>query len=174
MRTLYYLPAIIASIAVANIWGWMYNPSLGIINTLLKEAGLGFIVQDWLGDPDIALYSVFVAYVWMATGPNMVLFLAGLQGVPVDLQEAARVDGASNWQTFRNVTVPCLRPTFIIVITLTIVNSLKAFDLIYGMTFGGPAQSTQVMASWTYFLAFNVRQYGSGMASAMVLLALRY
>lgn len=169
-RMIFYLPAIIASIAVATIWTWMYNPSLGLINSVLKQIGLRVLTQDWLGNRNIALYSVFVAYTWTATGPNMVLFLAGLQSVPQDLIEAARVDGANVWDTFWNVTIPSLRPTFVVVIALSIINSLKVFDLVYGMTYGGPGDSTNVLASWSYFQAFSFNRYGLGMAVAVVLL----
>jgi raffinose/stachyose/melibiose transport system permease protein len=169
-RMIFYLPAIIASIAVATIWSWMYNPSLGLINGVLKQIGLKILATDWLGNRDIALYSVFAAYTWMATGPNMVLFLAGLQGVPQDLVEAARVDGANRRQVFWSVTIPSLRPTFVVVIALSIINSLKVFDLIYGMTYGGPGDSTNVLASWSYFQAFSFNRYGLGMAVAVVLL----
>jgi len=169
-RMVFYLPAIIASIAVATIWGWMYNPSLGVINSVLKQIGLKALTQDWLGNRNIALFSVFVAYIWTATGPNMVLFLAGLQSVPQELVEAARIDGANRWATFWNVTIPALRPTFVVVIALSIINSLKVFDLIYIMTYGGPGDSTQVLASWSYFQAFSFNRYGMGMAVAVVLL----
>ncbi len=169
-RMIFYLPAIIASIAVATIWTWMYNPSLGIVNGVLKQIGLRALAQDWLGNRDIALYSVFAAYTWMATGPNMVLFLAGLQGVPQDLLEAARVDGANWWAVFWNITIPSLRATFVVVIALSIINSLKVFDLVYGMTYGGPGDSTNVLASWSYFQAFSFNRYGLGMAVAVVLL----
>lgn len=172
LRTVFYLPAIIASIAVATIWSWMYNPNFGIINSLLKQAGLGSLIQDWLGDRNVAIFSIFAASVWSSAGPNMLLFLAGLQGVPQDLIEAAKVDGANRWQAFRNVTIPGLRETFVIVIALTVINSLKAFDLIYAMTNGGPGQASNVLASWSYFTTFNARNYGGGMAVAMVLLAI--
>jgi raffinose/stachyose/melibiose transport system permease protein len=172
LRAIFYLPAIIASIAVATIWSWMYNPILGIINTSLKSLGLASAIQDWLGDPKIALYSIFVAYIWQSSGVAMVLFLAGLQGVPEELKEAARVDGANNWQTFWSVVRPCLRETFIVVIVLTVINSLKVFDLIVGMTSGGPGQSTQVLALWSYTQSFGLHDFGNGMAIAMVLLAI--
>ena len=171
-RTLFYLPAVIAMIAVATMWEWMYNPSFGIINELLKWAHLETLILPWLGSPKTALYSVFAAYIWVATGPNMILFLAGLQGVPASLIEAAKVDGANVRQVFWHVTLPSIRRTLVIVLTLTIINSLKSFDLIYGMTFGGPAQSTQVLASWSYFQIFNYRYYGKGLAVAMVLLVI--
>lgn len=171
-RAIFYLPSIVASIAVATMWTWLYNPTFGLVNNLLIKLGMESVIQDWLGDPDVALYSIFVAYVWQSTGVNVVLYLAGLQGVPEELKEAARVDGANVWQVFRNVTLPSLRNTTIIVIVLTIINSLKVFDLIVGMTHGGPAQSTQVLALWSYTQSFGLHDYGNGMATAIVLLAI--
>jgi raffinose/stachyose/melibiose transport system permease protein len=171
LRAALYLPAIIASIAVATMWSWMYNPFLGLVNAVLEALGLEWLIQDWLGDPDIALYSVLVAYVWQSVGVAMVLFLAGLQNVPSELKEAARVDGANHRQTFRAVTFPALMPTFVVVTVLSIISSLKVFDLVYGMTGGGPAQSTQVLALWSYTQSFRLHDYGNGMAVAMVLLA---
>ncbi len=172
LRAMFYLPSIIASVAVATIWSWMYNPFLGLVNSLLKSAGLEFLIRDWLGDPRIALYSIFIAYVWQSCGTAMVLFLAGLQGIPNELQEAARVDGANGWRVFWNITLPSLRQTTIVVSVLTIINSLKVFDLIVGMTSGGPAQSTQVLALWSYTQAFGLRDFGNGMAIAIVLLVI--
>jgi raffinose/stachyose/melibiose transport system permease protein len=169
-RTAFFVPGVIASIAVAGIWSWMYNPNLGIVNTVLREIGAEWLIQDWLGDYRIALLSVFAASVWQSAGSNMILFLAGLQTVPQDLIEAAKVDGASAMQRFFSVVLPSIRPTFVVVISLTIINSLKAFELIYGMTGGGPAQSTNVLASWSYFQALQLRNFGVGMAVAVVLL----
>jgi raffinose/stachyose/melibiose transport system permease protein len=170
LRAALYLPAIIASIAVATMWSWMYNPIFGLVNATMEAMGLEGLIQDWLGDPDVALYSVLVAYVWQSTGVAMVLFLAGLQNVPSELKEAARVDGANHRQTFRAVTFPALMPTFVVVTVLSIISSLKVFDLVYGMTGGGPAQSTQVLALWSYTQSFRLHDYGNGMAVAMVLL----
>lgn len=169
-RTVFYLPAVIASIAVAAIWSWMYHPSFGLVNGLLSSIGLS--APDWLGNRNLALFSVFVASAWAGSGTNMLLFLAGLQGVPKELHEAAKVDGATRLQAFWHVTVPSLRQTFIIVLSLAIVNSLKAFDLIYGMTAGGPGDSSQVLASWSYTQAFGYRNFGTGAAVAVVLLAI--
>jgi raffinose/stachyose/melibiose transport system permease protein len=102
----------------------------------------------------------------------MVLFLAGLQTVPPELVEAAKLDGARAWQVFRNVTLPSLRPTTVVVVILTIINSLKVFDLVVGMTGGGPAQSTQVLALWSYTQSFSNHNFGQGGAVATVLLVL--
>jgi len=170
-RTVFYLPAILAAIAVATMWTWIYNPSLGLANEILRYLGLKEeYLPDWLGNERIALYSVFIAYVWQATGTPMILWLAGLQGVPEELIDAARVDGANRVQTFLHVTLPALRHTTIIVLSLTIINSLKVFDMIYGMTYGGPGQATNVLATWSYFKAFNGQDFGGGMAVATLLL----
>jgi raffinose/stachyose/melibiose transport system permease protein len=171
MRAVFYIPAVFASITVAAMWRWIYNPTLGFVNQLLTGIGLEQFTQSWLGDPRFALASIFVANVWQAVGFSMVLFLAGLQGVPAELVDAAKVDGANAWQRFRAVTVPALRPTTVVVIILTIINSLKVFDLVVGMTGGGPAQSTQVLALWTYTQSFTNNQFGMGGAVATVLLA---
>jgi raffinose/stachyose/melibiose transport system permease protein len=170
MRSAFYLPAVLASIAVATMWAWMYNPTSGAVNDVLSAIGLESLTQDWLGNPTIALYSVFVAFIWQITGFSMVLFLAGLQNVPEELVEAARLDGASAWQSFRAVTLPALRPTITVVLVLTTISSLKVFDLIVGMTNGGPAQSTQVLALWSYSQSFLNHNFGEGNALAVVLL----
>jgi raffinose/stachyose/melibiose transport system permease protein len=170
MRSVFYIPAVLASIAVATMWTWIYNPMFGLLNQTLTAVGLEGWIQEWLGDQDIALYSVFAAFVWQTTGFNMVLFLAGLQTVPPELVESARVDGASPLQVFRHVTLPALRPTTAVVLVLTTISSLKVFDLIVGMTGGGPAQSTQVLALWSYTQSFGNHDFGLGNAVATVLL----
>ena len=172
MRSIFYIPAVLASIAVATMWSWIYNPNSGLINSVLTSAGLEGWIRDWLGDPSIALYSVFVAFVWQTTGFSMVLFLAGLQSVPPDLIEAARLDGAGPRQIFRHVTLPALRPTLTVVLVLTVISSLKVFDLIVGMTGGGPAQSSQVLALWSYSQSFINHNFGDGNALAVILLVI--
>lgn len=169
-RSVFYIPAVFASITVAAMWRWIYNPTLGAVNQVLDAVGLESWTNQWLGDPKIALYSVFVAAIWQGVGFNMVLFLAGLQQVPVELVEAAKLDGARGLQIFRNVTLPALRPTFVVVLILTIINSLKVFDLVVGMTGGGPAQSTQVLALWSYTQSFSNHNFGQGGAVATILL----
>lgn len=170
MRSIFYIPSVFASITVAAMWRWIYNPTLGLVNQALHQIGLGDWAQTWLGDPKIAIYSVFVASIWQAVGFPLVLFLAGLQSVPQELVEAARIDGANTLQIFRNVTLPALKPTTVVVVILTIINSLKVFDLIVGMTGGGPAQSTQVLALWSYTQSFSNHDFGAGGAVATVLL----
>lgn len=170
LRIVFYLPVIIASIAVATIWKWMYDPFFGLFNGLLTSWGLTGWIMDWLGDKKIALWSVFVAHVWQSVGFSMVLFLAGLQSVSTTLIEAARIDGAGRWGVFRYVTLPALVPTMTVVFVLSLTNSLKAFDIVYGMTGGGPAQSTQMLAMWAYTQSMQLGVFGRGAAVSVVLL----
>jgi raffinose/stachyose/melibiose transport system permease protein len=170
LRALFYMPVIIAPIAVATMWRWMYDPFFGLFNAALTALGLQGLIQDWLGDRNIALYSMFIAYVWQTVGFSLVLFLAGLQGVSRTLMEASRIDGAGRFQVFRYVTLPALRPAIAIVLCLSIINSLKAFDIVYGMTGGGPAQSTQMLALWAFTQAMQLGDFGRGAAISVVLL----
>jgi raffinose/stachyose/melibiose transport system permease protein len=172
LRVVFYLPVIIASIAVATIWKWMYDPFFGLFNSLLTAWNLQGWIIDWLGDQHVALWSVFAAHLWQSVGFSMVLFLAGLQGVSTTLIEAARIDGAGRWSVFRHVTLPALRPTIAIVFVLSLINSLKAFDIIYGMTGGGPAQSTQMLAMWAYTQAMQLGDFGKGAAVSVILLVI--
>jgi raffinose/stachyose/melibiose transport system permease protein len=172
LRVIFYLPVIIASIAVATIWKWMYDPFFGLFNGLLASWGLQGWALDWLGDRDVALWSVFVAHVWQSVGFSMVLFLAGLQSVSTTLIEAARIDGAGRWGIFVHVTLPALKPTLTVVFVLSLINSLKAFDIVYGMTGGGPAQSTQMLAMWAYGQAMQLGDFGKGAAISVILLAI--
>ncbi len=170
LRAIYYLPVIIAPIAVATMWRWMYDPFFGLFSQVLTDLSLTALILDWLGDRDVALYSMFVAYIWQHVGISMVLFLAGLQGVDRSLVEAARIDGANQWQVFRYVTLPALQVTITIVIVLSTISSLRAFDIIYGMTGGGPAQSTQMLAMWAFVQSMQIFDFGRGSAISVVLL----
>lgn len=170
LRAIYYLPVIIAPIAVATMWRWMYDPFFGLFGQVLTSLGLQSWIQDWLGNRDLALYSAFVAHLWQSVGFSMVLFLAGLQGVNKTLVEAARIDGAGRWNVFRFVTMPALKTTITIVLVLSIISSLKAFDIVYGLTGGGPAQSTQMLALWAFTQSMQIFDFGRGSAISVVLL----
>jgi raffinose/stachyose/melibiose transport system permease protein len=172
LRAIYYLPVIIAPIAVATMWRWMYDPFFGLFVEVLTSIGLQSWVQDWLGNRDIALYSAFVAHLWQSVGFSMVLFLAGLQGVNRTLVEAARIDGAGRWNVFRFVTLPAITTTITIVLVLSIISSLKAFDIVYGLTGGGPAQSTQMLALWAFTQSMQIFDFGRGSAISVVLLSI--
>lgn len=170
LRAVFYLPVVIAPIAVATMWKWMYDPFFGLFNTLLTDLGVQWLIADWLGDRRIALYSIFAGYVWQHAGFSMVLFLAGLQGVSDTLIEAARMDGATRFQVLRYIILPALRMTTTVVIVLSFIQSLRAFDIVYGMTLGGPAQSTQMLALWAFTQSMQIHDFGRGAAVAVVLL----
>jgi raffinose/stachyose/melibiose transport system permease protein len=168
-RSIFYLPAILPMISVGLIWAWIYNPFFGALNTFLKMIGLASWTHGWLAETETALPAVMVTAVWKNVGLPMILFLAGLQGIPRELYEAAQIDGANSFQCFKHITIPSLRETFVIVMSLLIVSSLTVFDLIYVMTWGGPGRQTQVLATWMYFNTFIYHNAGYGSAIAWIM-----
>ena len=168
-RGVFYFPAILSLSIVGLIWSWMYHPTLGLLNQILHQVGLSWLETYWLSNPKIALYAVFVAAAWHNVGLPMLLFLAGLQTIPKECLEAARIDGATRTQVLRFVTIPLLRETSLIVLAITAINSLKVYDIIYVMTYGGPANQTQVLGTWMYFLTYNHNEVGLGTAIAVIL-----
>jgi raffinose/stachyose/melibiose transport system permease protein len=171
-RSIFYSPAVLPMISVGIIWAWIYNPMFGALNAALRDLGLHSWTRGWLADPKTALYAVIATGIWKGTGFPMILFLAGLQDIPQELYESAQIDGAARFQVFRHITIPLLRETFIIVISLVVVDSLKVFDLVYSMTWGGPGRATQVLATWMYFNTFMYNKAGYGSAIAWVMTAI--
>jgi raffinose/stachyose/melibiose transport system permease protein len=171
-RSVFYFPAILSLAVVGLIWNWIYLPDIGLINQLLGGLGLGALQHNWLSDPNLALYAVMVAAAWNAAGLPMLLFLAGLQTINPEILEAAQVDGAGPVRRFFSITFPLLRETTLIVLAITAINSLKVYDIIYAMTYGGPANSTQVLSTWMYFLTYNYNSVGQGTAIAVILFLL--
>jgi raffinose/stachyose/melibiose transport system permease protein len=171
IRLIFYTPAVLPLVAVASIWGWLYNPQYGAINAALRAIGLDGLAQPWLGQDSTALAAVMVPAIWLRVGFPMLLYLAALQGISADMYEAATVDGATRWQQFWYITMPSLRPTHYIVIALSLIDSFKVFDLVYAMTYGGPGTATQVMGTWMYFNVFQYYQAGYGTAIAVVITA---
>jgi raffinose/stachyose/melibiose transport system permease protein len=171
-RSIFYFPAVLSLAVVGLIWTWIYHPDLGLLNQALGAAGLKAFERNWLSDPHFALYPVIIAATWNAVGLPMLLFLAGLQTVPVELLEAAKVEGAGPVRRFMHVTFPLLRETTLIVLAITAINALKAYDIVYAMTNGGPANRTQLLSTWMYFLTYNYNTVGQGTAIAVVLFSL--
>lgn len=145
-RTIFYLPAVLSIAIVGLIWTWMYHPTLGLINQVFELFGWKALERNWLEDPQVALYAVIIGAAWNATGLPMLLYLAGLQTVPTELLEAAEVEGAGPIRRFLYVTFPLLRETTLIVLAITAINSLKAYDIVYAMTYGGPANKRRFSA----------------------------
>jgi len=170
-RTVLFLPQVLAMVVVAVSWRWVYAPG-GVLNQTLRLVGLGGLTQSWLGSFTLALPAVGVAGTWVGFGLCMVLFLAGVQSIPRELYESARLDGAGPWQEFRAVTLPALRPQVAVAATLTIVAGLRNFDLIYLTTSGGPGDSTAVPAYEVYHRAFETNMVGSAAAVGIALTAL--
>jgi raffinose/stachyose/melibiose transport system permease protein len=168
LRAVFFLPVILSPLAVSYVWQYILDPS-GPVNTLLAGAGLGSWQRAWLGDPGWALISVLLVLVWQQSGLTMVIYLAGLQSIPDDLVEASAVDGASAWFRFRKVTLPLLRPAFIIASTLTLIFGLRVFDQILGLTAGGPVGATETLATQVWKQSFADGRFGYGAALSIVL-----
>jgi raffinose/stachyose/melibiose transport system permease protein len=169
LRLIFYTPGVLPLVSIASIWGWLYNPQHGAINSFLRLIGLDGLAQPWLGQDSTALWAVMVPAIWLRTGFPMLLYLAALQGIPAELYEAATVDGASRLRQFWHITMPSLRPAHYIVLALSLIDSFKVFDMIYAMTYGGPGTSTQVMGTWMYANVFQYYQAGYGTAIAVVI-----
>ncbi|MDO4650055.1 MAG: sugar ABC transporter permease [Eubacteriales bacterium] len=167
-RALFYFPCVIAPIAVAIIWRWIYNPNIGFLNQFAKVIGWNF-KQTWLSDPKVSLYAVFVASVWQGIGQPMILFLAGLQSVSPDVLEAATIDGAGPVKKFFLITIPLMKQTFVMVLATLITAAMKVYDVIQGLTGGGPNNSTQVLGTYMYTQTFQYNNVGMGTAVAVVM-----
>ena len=167
-RVLFLIPPLLSSIAIGTMWSYMYAPN-GAINSLLIMGGLENFTQDWLGNPDLALFSLILANVWRWTGMAMIIYLAGLQAIPTNVQEAASIDGVGVWQRFQHITFPLIAPAFTINIILSMIGSLKVFDIIFIMTQGGPGRATESLTTYIFSRAFDARKFGYGTAIAVVM-----
>ncbi len=168
-RSAFYIPVLISGIVSGFIWTTMYNWNFGIINSLLRQIGLGRFAVDWIGDPSIVMNSLIVTIVWKSVGYYMVIYLAGLQGIPKDCLESASIDGASGWQTFWHITFPLLSGSITINLTLSLISGLKIFDEIAVMTNGGPGFASETITYLIYRTAFAEGRQGFGTALAVVL-----
>ncbi|MDQ3693302.1 MAG: sugar ABC transporter permease [Chloroflexota bacterium] len=168
-RTFFFMPQVLSAVVIGIIWNWVYNPIFGILNKGLDAVGLEGVSRGWLGDPDFALYAVLIASVWAEIGFVFVIFLAGLQGVSKDLLEAAAIDGANIWQRFRHVTVPQMSNVINVVVAILLIGGFNVFDMIFVMTGGGPANATEVIATYTYKEAFTQNNVGYATTLALVM-----
>jgi ABC-type sugar transport system permease subunit len=160
-----YLPSAISFAVVAFIWGWMYHPAGGLINQLLRAVGLGALAQPWLASAPLVLPAINVASSWVHVGFALVVFLAGLRGIPDEFVEAAIIDGANQWQVIRHILIPLLRPAFTVVLGWTLMLSVNVFDQINILTKGGPGRASEVLSVYLYVKTFLEHQ--AGMASAI-------
>lgn len=167
-RVIFYLPPILSGIVVGLIWNWIYNGDYGLLNHLLKFIGLDKFQKAWLADPQTALTSIAVIHMWKGFGWGFVILLAGLQSIPEELYEAARVDGAGAWHRFRYVTVPLMMPVFFLVSILTILGTMQIFDIIISTTRGGPGYHTEVPITRLLFSMQGTSRYGYACAQGLV------
>ncbi|MEV5517877.1 sugar ABC transporter permease [Streptomyces flaveolus] len=168
LRVFLFAPAVITPIVTAYLWRNLLGPD-GALNSLLAAAGLGSWQQDWLGDPDLALWAVVGVTVWQYVGYSMVIFLAGLQSVPAEIHEAAAIDGAGPVRRFWSVTRPLLAPAVTINLMLSVIGGLKLFDQVYALTGGGPGHATDTISTLIYKDAFTLGEFGYSIALAVVL-----
>ncbi|MCC6312691.1 MAG: sugar ABC transporter permease [Thermomicrobiales bacterium] len=171
-RAIYFTPYVIAFVTASLIWKWLYNDIFGLINYVLVSLGMVDAPILWLGTPALALFSIIASVVWKTAGLNMVLLLGALQAIPSDLYEAAAIDGAGAWQRFVRITLPLLRPTFAIVLTVSVIGSFLAFDQFQIMTGGGPGHATTTIVMLIRKTSFDFFEMGSGAAMSIVLLAI--
>ena len=169
-RTVIFAPMVMSVIAVGLLWQLIYNPSIGILSKALQAVGLPVPTQGWLGDPTIAIYAILAVACWQYTGFMMVLLLAGMQAVPAELYDAAKIDGANETQSFLYVTLPSLRNILIVAVLITMIGAFKAFDVVYILTLGGPADASQVLGLYLFQNAFTLNRAGYANAIAVVLL----
>ena len=167
-KMMLYLPMTLSFVVIGQIWNWIYQTDVRVLNFFLQVIGLSGLQQSWLSNPALVTYSLIAAAVWRQIPYVMVLYIAGLKNVPSDLVEAALVDGASWFQRFRHVIIPMLLPATVIAVTISIIDSLRAFDIVYVMTRGGPFNSSSVMAHQMYTEAFNNYNMGYGAAIAVI------
>jgi raffinose/stachyose/melibiose transport system permease protein len=170
----YFMPLLISSVAIGFLFKYIYDPNFGMLNAVLNSVGLGALAKSWLGDPSIALYAVLAVICWQFIPFYMLIFQAALASMPGELHDAAVIDGASENQFFWSIVLPMLQGTIRTSAVLSLIGSLRYFDLIYVLTGGGPSGSTELMATYMYkqaFASFNFG-YGSTIAVALILVVL--
>jgi ABC-type sugar transport system permease subunit len=172
IKSAIYLPIVLPSIIVALQWRWMYDPEWGSVNYILRLLGLESLTKAWLGDSDVVLFAIMVVAIWRQVPFVMVVYLAGLTGIPIELLEAAEIDGASYFQSLRYIVLPMLKGVTSIVGIMTLIVGLKVFDLVYILTRGGPGNASEVLANLMYFKAFQEFRQGYGSAISVVLFLL--
>ena len=167
VRAIYYLPGLTSVIAVSVVWLWLFDPRFGMVNVLLEQVGIP--AHDWLDNPATAMQAVATVSVWMGFGYVMLVFLAGLQGIPTMLYEAAAIDGANRWQMFRYITLPLLQPVTFYLFVTGVISSLQVFGIIMVLTQGGPLDRTTTLVHQIYLNALTFDRMGYASALSLIL-----
>ena len=166
-RAVYYVPVVTSMVAVAMIWVQLFDPLYGVVSNAMETLGLPAV--DWLGDPNLAMPAIVAVSVWKVIGWNMLIYLAGLQGIPSYLHEAASIDGATRWQTLWKISLPLLQPTTFFILVTSLIGAFQVFDQVYVMTGGGPANATTTLVHQIYNAAFRALDMGYAAAMSFVL-----
>lgn len=172
VRSAIFFPMVVSTVVVGLIWGYIYHPQFGIVNAILEAVGLESWTRAWLADPKVNMYAVSIPIIWNYIGPYLIIFIASIQNIPSEIEEAASIDGATGARKLFSITLPMIWTTIMITVVLAISGSLKAFDQIYIMTGGGPAQSTELMATYMYNNTFVIYRYGYGSAVSTMIVVL--
>jgi raffinose/stachyose/melibiose transport system permease protein len=173
-RSAFFMPMILSTVVVGLLWSTILNSQVGILNQVLQSIGLENLAKDWLGDPKYAMYTVSGVVIWQFIGLYMIIFLAALQNVPGEIMEAADIDGASETRKLFSITLPMMWDTIIAAVVLCIAGSMRSFDLVFVLTGGGPAHSTELMATYMYNKTFSVYKYGYGSAVSLVIFVISF
>lgn len=171
-RTLFYLPVVLSAVTIGFTWSFIYDPNIGVLNSVLRMLNLKSWTHVWLSEKYIAVLSIALVHVWWGCGNAMVLYIAGLQNVPDEILEAASIDGCNAWKRFWKVTIPSMKSTIALVIVLSMIGSFKTFELVWTMTQGGSDKSSMVLALQAYKEAFAYSDVGTGSAVSVILLAI--
>ena len=166
-RTAFFIPMVVSTVVIAQLFLKIYNPNYGLLNTMLESLGLGRWANEWLGDPKIAIWAVFIPLIWQYIGYHMLLFYGAIKSLSTDILEAARIDGANYFQISTRIILPLIVPMIETCVVLAVVGGLKTFDFVYVMTNGGPVGATEVPSTIMYDLLINRSVYGEGSAAAV-------
>lgn len=172
LRTAFFIPSLISAVVSGYVWSFLYHPEMGIFNFLQKTLHMGFLNQDWLGNPDLVIFSIAFVAIWQYSGYYMIIYLTGLQGIPTELYEACKIDGASWKDRFSRVTFPMLAPSITIGTVTATIGSLKVFDQVFVMTKGGPGYSSETLTSLLVTQTFFSNKAGYGVTISVVLFVL--
>jgi len=170
-RSVYFVPVIVSTVVIGQMWLKIYNPEYGLLNVFLKNLGLGFLANEWIGNTKTALMSVFIPLVWQYIGYHMLLQYAAIKSIPDEIIEAAKIDGASKFKTALNIIIPLIIPMIEVSMVFAVIGSFKTFDLIYVLTNGGPMHATEVPGTLMYNMIVQRNAYGSGASIAVIIVA---
>ena len=171
-RTLFFVPCVISTVVTSRMWVAFLNPTYGLINNFLKHIGLGFLQTDWLSNQKTAIYALIFIIMWQGFGWALLIYYSGIKGLPKDIMEAAKVDGANGTRLLWHVTLPLLRPVIVVNLTVALVSSFKQMETIFLTTNGGPGNTTQFLANYLYVEAFSAQKYGYANAISVLFVAI--